>query len=216
MAPAGIQFLVTRLPFARTGVADDHALIADVEVHARLVADADPALIVVNCTAAGVIAGPDEINRRVTEATGRPAVTTAQAVLAALGALGGRRVALVTPYPDDVVAAETAWLAAHGYEVVVSLGPACSTPIEQAQLSPRLWVELARAAAEHDVDVLLFSCAGIRIADVIGEIEGLTGRPVVTSNQALLWLVLDRLGVADRPTGFGRLLVANPPAALVP
>lgn len=108
-----------------------------------------------------------------------------------------------------MVAAETAYLEAAGIEVAVAAGPACATPVEQALLSPQSWIELALAAAGSGADTLLFSCAGIQIAAVLDEIEQRTGRPVVTSNQALLWFVLRTIGHPDRPVGYGRLLAGE-------
>ncbi|MFW3171591.1 aspartate/glutamate racemase family protein [Geodermatophilus sp. CPCC 206100] len=212
MAPDGVQFVTTRLPFARTGLADDRRLLADLEDHARLVADADVALVAVNCTAATMLTGPDVIRRRVREATGLPSTTTIEAVLAALRAAGIRRPALITPYPDDVVAAETAFLAAQGVDVARHAGIPCRTPVEQAGIEPSAWLEIARSLAGRDtppVDGVLLSCAGVRVAPVIDPIERELGVPVVASNQALLWQVLRTLGVPARPRSHGRLLAGD-------
>ena len=40
MAPAGVHFVTTRMPFRRAGLEDDAALARDVEFHAALLADA--------------------------------------------------------------------------------------------------------------------------------------------------------------------------------
>ena len=53
---------------------------------------------------------------------------------------------------------------------------------------------------------MLVSCGGIQIGAVLGAIEATLGVPVVSSNQAVVWECLRRLGITDRPTGFGRLL----------
>lgn len=72
MAPPGVQFLTTRLPFTRTGLEADHEILADLETHARLLADAEVSLIAMNCTAAGMVAGPETVNGRIRDATGTP------------------------------------------------------------------------------------------------------------------------------------------------
>ena len=43
-------------------------------------------------------------------------------------------------------------------------------------------------------------------ATTLADIEAAFGRPVVASNQALLWACLRRLGIAQRPRGFGAVL----------
>jgi len=37
-------------------------------------------------------------------------------------------------------------------------------------------------------------------------LEKRLGKPVICSNQAMMWDVLRRAGIQDRTTGFGRLL----------
>jgi maleate isomerase len=212
MAPPGVRFLTTRVPFRRTGVADDRAFAEAVGDHAVLLADAAVDLIAVNCTAATMIAGPERVRRTVRERTGIEAVTTFEAVLGALAALDARRVALVTPYVAEVVEAEVRHLAEHGVAVVRTAGVPCRTPVEQGEIPAGRWLELAGGVRVDDVDVLLLSCAGIQVAPVIAALEARTGVPVVTSNQALLWLVLSTLGLPDRVTGYGELLAGRQPS----
>jgi len=206
MAPDGVQFVTTRMPFRRTGLADDLALFDDLEAHSRLLADAEVDLIAVNCTAATMLAGPDAVNSRVRAATGIAATTTIEAVLEALAAAGIRRVALLTPYEEEVTAAEVAFLRAQGLEVAGTATLPCRTPVEQAERDPEVWRRLARDPALRQADGLLISCAGIRVAPVLADIEREFGRPVIASNQALLWRCLRMTGVQDRPAGYGALL----------
>jgi maleate isomerase len=215
MAPAGVQFLTTRVPFRRTGVPEDRAFADAVGGHAELLADAGVDLIAVNCTAATMIAGPARVRRAVHDRTGIPAVTTFEAVLGALAALGCRRVALVTPYVAEVVAAEVAHLADHGVEVVSTAGIPCDTPVEQGEIPAARWLELITGLRlGPGVDAVLLSCAGVQVAPVIDEAEARTGLPVVTSNQALLWWILETLGLPDNVAGFGRLLAERPAATM--
>ena len=209
MAPNGVQFLTTRLAFRRARLEDDAALVRDIEEHARLVADARPDLVVLNCTAAGMLAGAESINRRLHAATGIRATTTIEAVMRALSAAGLRRLALMTPYVPDVVAAEIAFFEAQGLTVGAQAHLPCEDPVEQGSVAPQRWVALARGLHAADCDGLLISCAGIQIASVIGQIEEEFGRPVVTSNQALVWHCLRMLGLPDRPQGFGALLAGH-------
>lgn len=206
MAPAGVQFLTTRLAFRRTGLADDIGLIEDLEAHAALLADASVDLIAFNCTAASLLAGPEIVNRRIREATGIRSITTIEGVLAALRAAGIKRPALLTPYLKEVVDHEIDYLAGQGFTVAASGGLPCATPVEQGSIRPETWIEQARRLKDSDADGLLISCAGIQLAPALAQIEREFGRPVVASNQALLWLALRTLGVAARPRDYGALL----------
>lgn len=206
MAPEGVQFLTTRMPFRRTGLADDLALAEGLEVHAGLLADAEVDLIAFNCTAASMLLGPAQVNARITAATGIPSVTTIEAVLEALAHLGAHRLVLLDPYPREVEDAEVAHLAAAGHEVVARGGPECATPVEQGCLPPAEWRRIAREVDPAGADAVLVSCAGAQVATSIAAIEDALGIPVVASNQALLWKVLHLLDLPAPGPGYGRLL----------
>ncbi|MGH6675484.1 MAG: hypothetical protein ACRECE_04545, partial [Xanthobacteraceae bacterium] len=69
-------------------------------------------------------------------------------------------------------------------------------------------------------DAYLLSCANISVFPVIAEIEQRLGRPVVTSNQAVIFHTRSLLGATDRRNCPGRLFEAlgttvSTPGALV-
>lgn len=206
MAPDGVLFVTTRLGFNRVGMEPSRALVRDLEGPSRLLADAAVQLILFNCTSASMAVGPAAIKTRITGATGIPATTTIEGVMAALAATGARRLGLLTPYSEDVVAAETDFLRDSGYEVTMTGGRPCATPVEQGSLPPETWLEWAAPFARAPIDALLISCAGIRVAPVLEAIEERVGVPVVTSNQAVVWHCLKLLGIVERPQGFGAIL----------
>ncbi|MEZ2742197.1 aspartate/glutamate racemase family protein [Paenalcaligenes hominis] len=207
MAPEGVQFLTTRMPFKRSSLEDDIAFVKELETHAELLADAQVDLIAMNCTAASLIAGPEVVNQRIWSATGIPSVTTIEALMAAVQATGMQRVALMTPYVQEVVDKEVEYLTAGGYEVVTTLGKACQTPIEQGSLPPETWLNLSRQLQDDTrIDGLIISCAGIQVAPVLAQIEQELCIPVVTSNQALLWACLSLSGIMEPVTNYGDLL----------
>ncbi|MDP9821836.1 maleate cis-trans isomerase family protein [Nocardioides massiliensis] len=214
MAPAGVQVVTTRMPFAATSAADDLAMIRDLERNALLLADAEVDLIAFNCTAASLLAGPEVVTARITAATGISAVTTIDAVEQALLALDARRIALVNPYPPEVEEHEISYLADHGFTVVATAGPACATPTEQGAIPHDTWRREVGGLDPAAIDAVLISCAGVQTAEIIGELEDLCGLPVVTSNQALLRLVLLHLGLEPVSPDYGRLLAAR--AAALP
>jgi len=206
MAPAGVQFLTTRLPFRSASLESDRRLADALEEHVQLLADAQVDLIVFNCTAASLVIGPQVINARIHAATGIRSITTIEAVLAALAAVGAKRIALVTPYMAEVVAEEVAFLARFGFTVVAEKGRPCTNPIEQGELDPQGWIEIAASLNGCGADAMLLSCAGVQIAPVLPALERAFGGPVVTSNQALVWHALRTLNIKARPAEYGALL----------
>lgn len=190
MAPEGVQFVVTRMPFRDTSKASDLALVEDIETHSRLLADAQVDFIAFNCTAASLFVGPEAIRARIHAATGLDTITTIEAVIDALRALGARRLALLTPYREDVSASEVHHLEQDGFSVLAQSHLPCLTPAEQGAIPPKRWLDLASRIDVTGCDAVLFSCAGINISPVLAAIETATELPVVSSNSALLWKTL--------------------------
>ena len=210
MLPRGVAALVTRLELRGSSEAELLRMVGALETAARLLADARPALIAFHCTAVSTFAPEmaEGIVRRIADATGLPAVATADAILAALAALGARRVVLVTPYIAAVHEREVAFLAAKDVEVVGGTMGGLNTNAEMALLPPAAIAAQAREAvrAAGGADACFVSCTAIRSAGVIAELEAELGLPVLTSNQAMAWHALRRCGIADAVPGFGRLM----------
>ena len=70
---------------------------------------------------------------------------------------------------------------------------------------PAFWRDSTLAAARREADAYLVSCANIAAMSVIDELEQRLEAPVITSNQAVLWDALARIGHADVSTCPGRL-----------
>src|SRR5690606_2270448 len=72
-------------------------------------------------------------------------------------------------------------------------------------VSPDFLREYARAVDRPDAEALVICCGAMRAVDVIQEIEDELGKPVIASNQAMLWDCLRLAGIDDRVEGFGRI-----------
>ncbi|HYF08124.1 MAG TPA: hypothetical protein VD970_10920 [Acetobacteraceae bacterium] len=210
MLPPGVAAVVTRLPLTGSSEAQLRAMTEALEPAARLLADARPALLGFHCTAVSTFApeSADDIRQRIEQAAGLPAYATADGILAALAALGARRVVLVTPYIAAVHEREVAWLGAKGVAVTGGDHWGLNTNAEMGRVPPAEILARAREAASRApaADALFVSCTAIRSGAVIAALEAETGLPVITSNQAFAWHGLRRMGIADATEGYGRLM----------
>jgi maleate isomerase len=208
MLPLGVAVFVTRLPLVGSSEAELLGMAVGVDAAARLLADARVDLIAFNCTAVSTFSKSMEadIKRHIEEATGLRALATSEALVDALGAFGARRVVLLSPYIQQVNDREVAFLRAAGFEVLSEVGLGLNTNTEMAALPPHIWLELGRKYRDERADAYLISCTAVRSADVIEALERELSRPIVTSNQAIVWRCLRAGGVEDRIEGFGSLL----------
>jgi maleate cis-trans isomerase len=184
----------------------------EIESGARYLATARVDAISYGCTTGSFFKGPgwDREMIALIEATaGVPAVATSPSVVEALRAFGARRLSVATPYPDWNNQRLRAYLAAQGFEVLnLEAEPTAARAGNQGinDQDPSVIVEFAARACRPEADALLCSCTAWRSVEAAEEIEQRTGKPVVTSNQASIWMTLRRLGHRTPIAGFGRLL----------
>ena len=139
------------------------------------------------------------------QAGARLVTTTATAIRHALESLRARRVVLLTPYSEQVTDEEAEFLHMSGFQVLYARGFALKGSDEYCAAPAQFWRDRAIEAARPEADAYFLSCANISAFPVIEEIEQKLGRPVVTSNQAVIWEALSLLGATDRRNCPGRL-----------
>ncbi len=214
--PPGYAAFATRMMNTRAE-ADDLAEMTRHAVRgAAELATAGVQLIAFACTSGSFLKGRDwdaELRRRLEVASGIPAVTTSQAIVDALAALKARRVAVATPYVEEVNRREHDFLTSHGLEVVGIEGLGIAESVAIARLDPTTACDLVRALPWRQADAVLVSCANFPVLPVLEALEAEVGRPVLSSTQATVWKCLRVLGYRGQVSGFGRLLEIQDPRA---
>ncbi len=207
MLPDDVTMLTTRLALRGSSESELLAMLTDLDNAAALLGHAEPELIAFHCTAVSTFAPhlAGEIRGRITAATGRPAVATADAILAAFRILNTKRVLLVTPYIQPVHQREIDYLAANGLTVVGGNYLGVDSNTEMARIAPAAIAALVLGTKGVRADACFVSCTAIRSAGLITDLAAAIGIPVITSNQVLAWHVLRTLEVAQRVAGFGQL-----------
>src|SRR6266581_2319643 len=193
LAPPGLGVHVARARIAGEWKRPLAEMTDEIAVSAQLLADVAPDLIVFHCTDTSMTQGPQGEGRIldiVKEATGIEALATSRLILEALQALGLHSLLLLSPYQGNQAVID--YLSATGFAVVhdVALG---LKALEFAAVTPREWVDLARTHDRADADGIFLSCTNTRQIEAIEDIERVLGKPVVNSNQAVLWGCVKRL-----------------------
>ena len=212
MAPPGVTVHTSRMPF----LPDRYEKPLDeMERHVARVleeaASAEPDVIAYGCTASSAKGDPDEYKSRLETEGGTPTETAAGALLSALAALGARRIVLVTPYAPEENAHEAEYFTENGIDVLAD----DSVIVDEGQYRMRYMsrvptdplVERAVALANaHEPDAVVLACCDMPTLEAIPLIEAATGRPAISSAQALFWASSRRAGMNEPTPGRGRLL----------
>ena len=80
---------------------------------------------------------------------------------------------------------------------------------EVAALTPEDVTALAGEADCAQAQAIVLSCTDMRAAEAVPAIEAMHGKPVVTSNQAMMHAALKRIGISPRECRLGRHLLAE-------
>ena len=197
--PPEVNLLLTRTPFVDEPVNIALAeAVSDEEAVRRATRDVlvpEPASVAYACTSGSFVGGLAGEKRLVEAmcAAGAPrAITTSGALLEALEQLGVRRVAVATPYVEEVTLRLADFLAEAGVDVV-SQG--------QLGLDSRIWTvpydvteKLVRETDSPAAEAVFVSCTNLPTYDVIAPLERELGKPVLTANQVTLWAALRQAG----------------------
>lgn len=155
-------------------------------------------------TGSSYLVGADreaEIVAAVEAQFGYPIITAAQAVLAALRAIGAQRIAILAPYPQPIIDASVVFWEAAGLAV---------TAVERLDIGSNdtrniygLRTEDALAGLERlpvgAADAVLLSGTGMPSLGAIDKAAPVLGKPVVSSNYCLAWALLQAVGRIGAP-----------------
>lgn len=211
MLPDGVSLHTTRLKLTGSTREELLAMTEKVEEGAALLADAGVDLIAFHCTAVSTFDPEMEgkLKQRIEKTTGKPATTTAEALIAAFRALDARHIVLVSPYNSEINQREVAFMGHHQITVLHEIGLNLKDGAAFANVQPEDWYRLTLANKHNDADAYFVSCTTIRSTPVIAALERDLGKPVVTSNQALAWHALRAGKVLDPMPGFGQLFARH-------
>jgi maleate cis-trans isomerase len=174
---------------------------------AEALSDVRPGLIVFHCTANSMekgLAHEAAIVNIVEKASGCPTISTAQAITRAFDQVGIKKLVLISPYIKATNEHEVKYLAEAGYTVVHELGLGLESHA-YAKVAPEEWKRVVRENTRDQADGYFLSCTNTRMIEAIDDLERDLGKPVVNSNQAVLWTCLEKLGIQPAGRGPGRL-----------
>lgn len=133
------------------------------------------------------------------------ATTMVTGVIKALKALNVKKIAIATPYLDEINVEEAKYLEAKGFEILDIQGMNLINDFDIASVSPAFIKEYAKSVDTLEAEAVFISCGALRSVEIIEELEKEIGKPVVTSNQAFIWDLLRLAGIDDKIDGYGKL-----------
>ncbi|HEY7556967.1 MAG TPA: hypothetical protein VIH18_19370 [Candidatus Binatia bacterium] len=157
------------------------------------------------------------LEAKVAAAVGIPVSSAVSSVVAALRALSCKRLMLVTPFAADMNAVIAKHLESEG--IAVFFGPTFDKDRKPGAGVEIKSDELLRKIEDGfhrnpSAEAIYFQGATLDPLPIIQKLEDSLKVPVVTSNTAMIWNVLSKLGLRLSIAGYGKLLFAWPQPAV--
>lgn len=209
LSPEDFSVHTARLRLTEVTVKELAEMEKGVEGAALKLADAGVDIIGYGCTSGSLYRGlghDKTIEARIEKTSGAPAVATAGAVISALRALKIHKVAVATPYVDEINDLEEEFLSLNGFQVTDLKGLGIEKNIEIGRLDSQDAYELVMRLEYADADGVFISCTNFPTLDKIEKLEDAIHKPVISSNTATFWAMLRRCGISIKIKDFGELL----------
>ncbi len=203
----GVHFARAAIPDSITSetLAAQADLLADCA--ATLLPDGSLDVVSYACTSGSLVIGETRVFAELQKgAPGAIASSIITGVIRALNAVGAKRIVVATPYLDEVNSAEKTYLERSGFEVLDIQGLNLERDSDMVRVTPDFIADFAISLDRPDADAVFISCGALRSLDVVARIETQLGKPVICSNQAMMWDALRQAGINDKIPGFGQLL----------
>jgi maleate isomerase len=207
--PSDVTLHVARCYLTKIEPASIARLIEDIDREAGYLASADVDVVVLGATAPSFLRGKGydrELIARLSKASGKPATTTSTALLAALTALGLKKLALSTAFKSEVNDIAIKFLSDNGFEIVASSGLGMVDNLQVGRLGPQTAIDAVRAVDTSEAEAVVLACTNWQSMGVLQELEKELGKPALSTSQVTLWHALKLAGYRHGVKGFGGLL----------
>jgi len=209
--PEGVSLLATKLQGSTGEMAEGNiqAMEATTERAVRMLDVAEVGVMVYACMGTALVKGvawSDTLRREMEQITRAPVTTAAQLTMAGLRRMKVRRVAIATPYPPMLQPLVAPYFEAHGFEVVSETHLGVSNVRQVGTFGPEAAYRLARSLDLSRADGVCILATDFRTLEAVEWLERDLGKPVVTTNQAILWGALRTAGLEDVIPECGRLM----------
>ncbi len=216
LLPPTLQVHVGRLGKGTTTTFSP-SLDDDIAYQSRLLGTAKVEVVCLAQTSASLFddAYDAATKQRMTEGAGVPSLTSAEAIGQAVRALSAKRIALVSPYSQEVLGrAQQYFETRYELEVVAMEGFGATDAYAIGTLSADHATEAFARIDRPEIEVLVVPGGNFPTMSLIAEWEQRFHKPVITTNQAALWAMMGVMNLDIPLDGLGRLLKELPAGQL--
>ncbi len=163
--------------------------------------------IAYGCTSGTIAIGEDKVKEKILLAKPGCYVTTpVSSAIKAFKQMNIKKIALFTPYPDAVNKTILEYFIKKNIEVLSFASLNLNLDSEFANVDPNYILEILSKLETKNADALFISCTALPVLNILGKLEQTIQKPVLSSNQTLIWDTIRSIGYKSPIKGYGKLL----------
>lgn len=207
MCPAGVSVHTARMVssgFDANGIGE---MMSNASVAALELNGLNLKVIGIACASGGALngcEGDEKLCSGVELKSKTPTVSAAGAMIEALHKFNAKKVAVATPYTEFQREVTRRYLEEAGFQVLNITGLGMTKGI--SDLPPESSYEAAKKVDLPSADAVVISATIWRSIEIVAKLEREIGKPVISSNTALMAAMLHRAGIHDNLSEYGRVL----------
>ena len=203
-----IDFFVNRIETFNPLTSENLIKMSDkiTEVTKDILPDEKIDCVAYGCTSGTIAVGYNSIEEKIKKAKPNTSVTTpSTAAVNALKKLDIKKIYLFTPYPKKLNDEVIEFFKKEGFEITSNSYFDIESDIDIGKVDPEYLYEVLSNIKLNDADALFISCTALPALAIIDRLEKKHKKMVLSSNQALIWETLEKIGMNKSVTGFGKL-----------
>ena len=163
--------------------------------------------IAYGCTSGTIAIGEDNVKEKILSAKPGSYVTTpVTSAIKAFKLMNIKKIALFTPYPDAVNKTILEYFIKKNIEVESFASLNLNLDSEFANVDPNYILEISSKLETKNADALFISCTALPVLSILDKLEQTIKKPVLSSNQTLIWDTIRSIGYKSPIKGYGKLL----------
>ena len=207
-----IDFFVNRIesynPLSKENLIKMSEKITDVAKN--ILPDENIDCIVYGCTSGTIAVGYEIIEKKVKAAKPKAKITTpSSAAIKALKKLNIKKLSIFTPYNKKLNDEVLEYFSNQGFIIVANTYLDIAADYDIGKVDQNFLYETLSKIEIADADALFVSCTALPVLNIIDRLEKKLNKPVVTSNQSLIWDTLESIDRNKDILGFGKLFNIN-------
>ena len=203
-----VDIYVNRIPFENPLNKENYLKMADhlADIAGHILPGEHIDSIAYGCTSGTVAIGDkrivDEINK---SKKGSYVSTPIKAALKAFANLKLNKIAVLTPYPEQVNKTIFDHLIKNNIEIISFSSFNLEYDNDIANVDPKCLIETIDNIDHKNAEAVFISCTALRAVEVLDQMEKRISKCVISSNQAIIWDCLRSVDINNTISGYGKL-----------